>query len=127
MNTAGNSNRDIEEPVSLAQRGVIQLLRWGLPPHRDNELAADYLRTEIGQDNPSMEWVVVRPDTLTDESSVTQYELHSSPTRSAIFNAGKTSRINTAHFMSELITDDGLWSEWRGKMPVIYNVEQGVI
>ena len=123
MNTAGNSNRDLREPESLAQRGLIGLLRFGLPPHRDNEMASDFLRTEIGQNHPTVEWAVVRPDTLTSEANVTPYELHPSPTRSALFNPGKTSRINTARFMAELILDDDLWARWRGRMPVIYNAE----
>jgi hypothetical protein len=49
------------------------------------------------------------------------YERHPSPTRSAIFDAGKTSRINVAHFMSTLITDEAVWEKWKGQMPVIYN------
>jgi len=32
-----------------------------------------------------------------------------------------TSRINVANFMAELITDDTLWSTWKGQMPVSYN------
>ena len=47
MNTAGNSNRDIREPISFSQQLVIRLLRLLLPPHADNEQAADYLRTEL--------------------------------------------------------------------------------
>lgn len=43
------------------------------------------------------------------------------PTRSAIFNAGQTSRINVAHFMADLLTDDTRWSAWSGQMPVLYN------
>ncbi|MCR9119154.1 MAG: SDR family oxidoreductase [bacterium] len=121
MNTAGNSNRDINEPVSFSQRCVIGLLRLMLPPHVDNEAAADYLRTEIGQDNQAVEWVAVRPDNLLNEDAVTTYELHASPTRSAIFNSGVTSRINVGHFMAKLITDDALWRQWKGQMPVIYN------
>lgn len=121
MNTAGNRNRDLNEPISLAQRGVIGLLRLLLPPHVDNEQAADYLRTQIGQHNGAIEWVAVRPDGLIDEEEVTDYELHPSPTRSALFNPGKTSRINVAHFMAELITDENSWQEWKGQMPVIYN------
>jgi hypothetical protein len=62
----------------------------------------------------------VRPDTLINEDEVTEYEVHPSPTRSAIFDAGKTSRINVGHFMAELITDDELWNRWKGQMPVIY-------
>jgi putative NADH-flavin reductase len=121
MNTAGNSNRDINEPISLGQKAVISLLRLLVPPHVDNEKAADYLRTEIGQNEKAIEWVVVRPDSLINEADVTEYELHLSPTRSAIFNAGKTSRINVAHFMADLIADDVAWKKWKGKMPVIYN------
>jgi len=121
MNTAGNSNRDLVEPISFAQRCVIGMLRLALPPHADNETAADYLRTVIGQTDQSIEWAAVRPDSLTDNSAVSEYDVHSSPTRSAIFNPGKTSRINVAHFMAELISDDDTWSRWKGKMPVIYN------
>jgi hypothetical protein len=121
MNTTGNSNRDTHEPVSSAQKIVFGLLRALLPPHADNENAADYLRVNIGQNNPFIEWSAVRPDNLIDEEEVTEYSLHKSPTRSAIFDAGKTSRINVAHFMTQLILDDNLWNKWKGQMPVIYN------
>ncbi|MCB0202990.1 MAG: NAD(P)H-binding protein, partial [Anaerolineae bacterium] len=121
MNTAGNSNRDLQEPVSFAQQCVIGLLRLLVPPHPDNEKAADYLRTQVGQNNPAIEWAAVRPDALQNESEVTEYELHPSPTRSAIFNSGKTSRINVAHFMAELVTNQETWHQWKGQMPVIYN------
>ena len=121
MNTTGNRNRDLNEPISFAQKCVIAMLRLLLPPHVDNEKAADYLRTEIGQNHNFVEWVVVRPDGLINEDNVTAYEIHPSPIRSAIFNAGKVSRINVAHFMASLITDDNLWTKWKGQMPVIYS------
>lgn len=121
MNTAGNRNRDLNEPISVGERIVTVLLRLLLPPHPDNEQAADYLRTVIGQNNPRIEWVVVRPDSLIDEEQVTEYSLHPSPVRSALFNAGKTSRINVANLMSQLITDENLWRNWKGQMPVVYN------
>jgi NAD(P)-dependent dehydrogenase (short-subunit alcohol dehydrogenase family) len=121
MNTAGNSNRDLDEPVSGAQRAIVGLLRALLPPHVDNEAAADYLRLEIGQDDLALEWVAVRPDGLIDAEAVTPYDLHPSPTRSAIFDSGTTSRINVADFMAALVTDDALWERWKGRMPVIYN------
>jgi len=123
MNTTGNRNRDLKEPISFGQKCVIGLLRLLLPPHVDNEKAADYLRTQIGQNNDFIEWVAVRPDGLTNEKKVTDYEIHTSPTRSAIFNAGKTSRINVGHFMASLISDTNLWNKWKGQMPVIYNKE----
>jgi uncharacterized protein YbjT (DUF2867 family) len=121
MSSAGCSNRDIDEPMSSAQKIVIALLRLLLPPHADNEQAADYLRTELGQANEAVEWVAVRPDSLRDEDVVTDYALHPSPIRSAIFKPGSTSRINVAHFMAALITDNETWQKWKGQMPVIYD------
>ena len=121
MNTTGNRNRDLSESTSFGQKCVIALLRLLLPPHVDNEKAADYLRTVIGQSDSSIEWVAVRPDGLIDESEVTEYVIHASPTRDVIFDSGTTSRINVGHFMAELITDQTIWSKWKGKMPVIYN------
>ena len=121
MNTTGNRNRDLVEPVSFAQHCVIGLLRLLLPPHVDNEQAADFLRTEIGSNHKCIEWAAVRPDGLIDEDEVTDYQLHASPTRSAIFDSGQTSRINVGHFMAELVTNGELWKQWRGQMPVIYN------
>ena len=121
MNTAGNSNRDLDEPLSLGHKSVIALLRLLLPPHVDNEKAADYLRTEIGQRDATIEWAAVRPDNLIDENEVTPYEIYASPIRDAIFNSGQTSRINVGHFMADLITDEQTWSQWQGQMPVIYN------
>jgi putative NADH-flavin reductase len=121
MNTDGNRNRDLNEPISFTQKIVIGLLRLLLPPHPDNEKAADYLRVGIGQDNSSIEWVAVRPSNLINNENVTEYSLHKSPIRSALFNPGKTSRINVGDFMSRLIQDDSLWNKWKGQMPVIYN------
>jgi len=121
MNTTGNRNRDLDERISLAEQGVVGLIRLLVPPHVDNEAAAEYLRSEIGQTDGQISWVVVRPDGLIDEDAVSAYELHPSPTRSAIFNAGQTSRINVGHFMAALITEEDTWQMWQGKMPVIYN------
>ncbi len=121
MNTTGNRNRDLNEPISFGQKCVIGLLRLLLPPHVDNEKAADYLRTKIGQNNDFIEWTAVRPDNLINEEELTDYEIHASPIRSAIFDPGKTSRINVGNFMANLINDTDLWNKWKGQMPVIYN------
>ena len=122
MNTVGNSNRDLNEPLTLAEKAVVGLLRLLLPPYVDNEKAADYLRCEVGQNDSLIEWVAVRPDSLLDEATVTDYQLHPSPTTSALFGSGKTSRINVAHFMADLITEEACWEKWKGQMPVIYNL-----
>ena len=121
MNTAGNRNRDLDEPISFGQRCVLGLIRLLLPPHRDNEMAADHLRVHVGQHDDAIEWVVIRPDTLIADAGVAEYEVHPSPTRSAIFDAGKTSRRNVARFMADLLTNDDTWRQWRGQMPVIYD------
>jgi putative NADH-flavin reductase len=124
MNTTGNSNRDIPEKPPLSQRFVIAILRVLLPPHADNEAAADFLRTQFGQDHRLIEWVAIRPDSLIDEVEVSEYELHESPNRNAIFDSAETSRINVADFMADLAIDSTLWISWKGKMPVIYNKQQ---
>ncbi len=125
MNTTGNQNRDLKEKISIPDAIVIGLLRMFLPPHVDNERAADYLRTQVGQDDAMIEWTAVRPDNLIDQAEVTGYALHPSPTASAIFAGGQTSRINVAAFMSKLIRDQAIWQIWKGQMPVIYNTTQG--
>ncbi len=121
MNTTGNSNRDINESISFGQKCVITLLRLLLPPHADNEKAADYLRIEVGQNDPFIQWTAIRPDNLINEEDISKYEIYPSPIKSAIFDAGKTSRINVAHFMASLIINDKVWIKWKGQMPVIYN------
>lgn len=121
MNTAGNRNMDLSERVSFGEHLILGIIRTLLPPHSDNETAADVLRREVGQQHPCMEWVVVRPDTLIDADEPGGYTAHPSPVRSAIFNPGTTSRINVAYFMAELIRDQEVWHRWKGQMPVIYN------
>jgi putative NADH-flavin reductase len=121
MNTTSNRNRDLSEPISFGQKCVIWLIRLLVPPHVDNEKAADFLRTQIGQNNEFVEWTIIRPDTLLNEEDRTDYEIDRSPVRSAIFDAGKTSRINVGDFMTNLINDNALWTKWKGQMPVICN------
>lgn len=123
MNSSGVSNLDVSEKISFKQKCVMALLRWLVPPHADNEKAADYLRTEIGQNNNMIEWTAVRPDGLINEKTVSEYTTYSSPIKSAIFEAGKVSRINVGHFMAELISNADIWNKWKGKMPVIYSKE----
>lgn len=100
MNISGNSNRDLNEPNSFAQKFVIGILRLLLPPHVDNEKATDYLRTEIGQNNGYIEWVVVRPDGLINEKEVTEYGKGQMP---VIYS--KTSLLNLKKYKTQhLIT-----------------------
>ncbi len=123
MNTTANRNGDLNEPISVGEKLLMGLIRLLLPPQSDNEKAADFLREDIGQNHKLIQWVAVRPDTLIDEDFLSEYEIYASPVRSALFNPGKTSRINVGNFMARLIIENDLWEEWKGKMPVIYNKE----
>lgn len=125
MNTSGNSNRDIPEMPPWSQRMAVSLVRLLVPPHADNEEAADFLRTGIGQNHRCIEWVAVRPDSLVDESEVSEYAVHASPIRNVIFDAGLVSRINVADFMANLANEPSLWKAWQGQMPVIYGTADG--
>ena len=121
MNTTGNTNLDEHEKPPLSQKIIVFVLRVLLPPHVDNEQAADVLRLNVGKFHTCIEWAAVRPDALTDADSVTAYDVHPSPIRNPIFDAGTTSRINVADFMCKLAITPDLWSSWKGRMPVIYN------
>lgn len=123
MSSAGVVDPSTDAMVSSLQRFLLLLLRALVPPHADNEQAAERLRVGVGHQDRSIEWAVIRPDTLTNEETTTAYAVHPSPTRSAIFDPGKTSRNNVAHFMARLICDESLWREWRSRMPVIYNAQ----
>ncbi|MCB1754636.1 MAG: SDR family oxidoreductase [Gammaproteobacteria bacterium] len=118
MSSNGVANRLIHERYSLTDRAIIAVLRKILPPHRDNELAADFLQHQTFS---QLEWCIVRPDNLVDESDVTDYAAFPSPQLGVIAGAGQTSRINVAAFMCELLTQDKTWARWEGAWPVLYN------
>lgn len=124
MSTTGYNNEQNGEKRSVGESIVSGLLYSLLPPHRDNMLAGNFLTKQVGANNPSLEWIAVRPDGLIDSDTVSAYDLKPSPVRSPIFDAGKTSRINVANFMAKLLTDDTLWQQWKYQTPVIYNREQ---
>ncbi|MGF1695318.1 SDR family oxidoreductase [Vibrio lamellibrachiae] len=126
MSSTGVQNRTVHEKASITHKAVITFLRLVLPPHLDNEKAVAFLQHNVEEQSPFIQWVAVRPDSLTNQIDVAPYDLHSSPTNDPIFDAKKTSRINVAHFMAELITSPQLWSHWQSKLPVIYDSAQMV-
>lgn len=121
MSTTAYTNTRDSEKNSWGESIVLSILQLILPPHRDNVNAANYLQKEIGTENPRIEWIAVRPDTLINESEIEVYETHQSPVRSPVFDAGKVSRINVGQFMADLLTNEQLWQKWQYQMPVIYN------
>lgn len=120
MSTTAYTNNSIGEKNSPGELVVFSLLKLLLPPHADNMAAGDYLVYQI-KSSTNIEWVAVRPDALFEEPAASRVVISDKKLRSPIFNPGKTSRINVAQFMSDLLTNDSLWQQWRFKTPVIYN------
>lgn len=112
-----NDPRGSDNQRGAGQRAALAALRGVLPPARDNQQAADFLRVQVGTGNPSVEWVVVRPDSLVD-GDISEYSLHEGIVASLVA-PDHTTMANVAHFMCELATDPRTWHEWRGMMPVI--------
>jgi putative NADH-flavin reductase len=119
LGSSGCQNTLLDEPRSRAERLVFATLRRVLPPHVDNEQAAELL-VQARYSHTELNWVIVRPDSLVDEPTVSPYRVVESPERSPLFDAGKVSRINVAHFIAALVTDTPLWQQWQHRMPVLY-------
>ena len=119
MNTVGVKNPDCEEKRGWFEQALLFLLRYAVPPHRDNETAVEYLYRNVGSSNRYIEWTSVRPDTLIN-AQVSPYEIKESPT-TGIFTGRPTTRSNVAHFMTELVENTDLWNTWKFRMPVIMN------
>jgi hypothetical protein len=102
------------------ERAVLSVLRVLMPPAKDNQEAADFLVKRIGDGHRYVQWSAVRPDTLTD-GDVSDYRVHEGLV-DGLFSPGKTRRANVAHFMCELVVDQGAWDRWKGELPVIVDV-----
>ena len=103
------------------ERAGLAVLRGLVPPAMDNQRAADFLCTEIGAENPYVQWVVVRPDTLL-EGDVSEYVVHEGLV-SSLAKPDSTNMANVAHFMCELATEPTVWDAWGGKLPVVVNAD----
>ncbi len=114
-----NHPRGLDTRRPMFQKAFLWLLRGVLPPANDNQLAANFLHHNIKTDNPFVQWVVVRPDTLLN-GDVSPYTLHEGIV-SSLFDPGSTTMRNIAHFMCELLTNPRAWDDWKGKLPVIIN------
>jgi nucleoside-diphosphate-sugar epimerase len=99
------------------ERAFLTAVRALQPPAKDNQAAADFLALGVGPDNPTVEWVVVRPDTL-EPGEASEYRV-SPEIVASLFRPDHTRMVNVAHFMCELATDPDTWARWQGRMPVI--------
>jgi len=121
MNTVGVPNLELHEKRRWFERGVLTLLRWLIPPHNDNETAAQHLHETVGKQSEYLEWCSVRPDSLIN-AEVSPYDVTESPV-TGLFSGRPTTRSNVARFMTQLIEDEALWDTWKFKMPVIMNAQ----
>ncbi len=100
-------------------RAQLWLLRGLVSPPRDNQLAADFLYAEIATDDPYVQWVIVRPDSLVERDG-SPYLLHENLVNS-LAKPGRTNLANVADFMCDLVTVADTWGRWAGRLPVIVN------
>ena len=85
MNTVGVQNPELGETRTWYERGLLFLLRHCLPPHGDNETAAEYLYQSAGKRNKHIEWCSIRPDALIN-AEISPYEIVASPTTGIHFS-----------------------------------------
>lgn len=95
------------------ERLVIALIRYLIPPHRDNENAAAYLLS-----HRELEWVIIRPTDLVDDPPTSTYQLYPKP-QGSLFGSGTATRSHVAKAMVDLVTSASLWEQWKFKMPVL--------
>lgn len=109
-----------DDPRTRLERSVIFMLRYLIPPHSDNETAAQYIHTK--RDNPRLEWTVIRPTDLID-GAVSKYALFPKPQGSLFGGEDKATRANVAKSMVDMILSEELWEEWKNQMPYIKDTE----
>jgi nucleoside-diphosphate-sugar epimerase len=131
MNTEGVVNPAGTDDIRpFSERVLLAVIRFLVPPHRDNEAAAQYvydnLPSSSGSSQQQLEWVVIRPTDLINENkdgSVNdKYRLTSKPIGS-LFGAGIATRSNVARSMVDLLTNNSLWEDFKFQMPCICDAE----
>ena len=105
----------IDPPRSFRDRLALCMFRYLIPPHSDNEMAADYLFRK----DKSFNWVIVRPTDLIDEETPSgDYDVFDI-SEGSLFGSSEVSRANVAHFIAELVTDENLFDKYNHQLPVI--------
>lgn len=111
---------ETDDPRTRLDRFLLFLVRHLVPPHSDNEEAANYLYKNV-KDIP---WVVIRPTNLIDgdtaSASASEYQLMDKPP-GGLFGIGVASRTNVAKCMVDLITNDKLFEQYKMGMPVLHD------
>lgn len=120
MSSVSVNHPQVHEPRRIGFEGlVLRVLRAVVPPASDNQRAADYLQRAIGAEDPYIEWVAVRPDTLL-AGEPSPYVLHEGIV-SSLFKPASTNLANVAALMCDLVLSEETWHAWAGRFPVIVN------
>lgn len=123
MTSDGVANLDgTDSKRSYMEQWLFFLIRNMLPPHADNEDAAEYVYHQFGKTNSSssIEWTIVRPATLLN-GPITKYKLLYDPGPSVLFGSSTVTRANVAKAIVDLITNDTLWTKWKFQFPVVHD------
>lgn len=99
------------------ERTLLWLIRYMIPPHADNELAAAHVNS-LGTNG--LEWSVVRPGDLID-GEVSEYVLEEKPRPGLFDSSSPATRANVAKCMVDMILNDTTWQEWKFQMPVLHD------
>ena len=113
---------------TLWERFFLSTLGLLLPPHADNDAAANYLyhhhaipSNNNDNDKRLVEWCVVRPNLLVDQDHVTPHRFEAR-LQAKFFEGNYTSsRINVANSMVKLIQDEQQWETWKYQWPVLFD------
>mmetsp|Transcript_23787 Transcript_23787/g.49280 ORF Transcript_23787/g.49280 Transcript_23787/m.49280 type:complete len:262 (+) Transcript_23787:117-902(+) len=113
-----------DDKRSVTQRCALSIIRNLVPPHKDNERAASFIVTKRKEDNPHLEWTVIRPTDLVNDGVGTKYELFAKPQKYLFAGSSEcvATRANVARSMVDLVLAEDLWDEWKFKMPVVHNL-----
>ncbi|KAG0237382.1 hypothetical protein B0O80DRAFT_495242 [Mortierella sp. GBAus27b] len=123
--TVGVSNPDGSDTKHVRttfEKSAVSFMAAVLPPYTDSVRSATYISQEVGTENKSIEWTVVRPDGFID-GEVSEYTLLES-IQHPFYKADKVTKANIAHFMCELTENPATWQQWKFKMPIIIDTNQ---
>jgi nucleoside-diphosphate-sugar epimerase len=105
--------------LSFLERCLFGLIRFLLPPHVDNEQAAEFLYKTIGPASALIEWIIVRPCNLLDGNSTEYVSLPNPPGTTILFEHRTVTRATVAKFMVDLVTQSALWNQWKYQFPYV--------
>ena len=120
MGSDGVANPTVDPKRKFGERIVIFLLRHLVPPHADNEEAAEYLRLAKNK----YSWVIVRPTNLVDAKEASGKYTVSEKAEVSLFGDHMISRNDVAHFFVELMNNKDAFEKYEHKMPVVVGIPE---